>query len=271
MKNLLTVFLIISLLTGTYSCQEQHKVELLPNAEKEYTIIKSNPWERKKEDVFSFDYEQIKKWSKSIKEVQKRVKTNKDSEEFEYALYVNEKGKIDKVKPLKSSYPDIDQFLVEQMSNWQMVPHIKNGKPHKYRIDLNFTVWKNRKGIMNVINSNFPIIDDYNGEDFITYTDKMPAPVGGIKGIQEKIHYPEIAKRAGIEGRVYVKAYIDKNGNVAAAQIIKGIGSGCDESAIEAVKKTKFIPASWKEQPVGAQVAIPILFKLDSKEEQNKK
>lgn len=264
MKKIITVFLIISLLTGTYSCQQKKKVVLLPNTEKEYTVIKSNPWERKKEDVFSFDFDVIKKWSKAIKEVQKRIKTDKDSEDFEYALYVNESGQIDKVKPLKSSFPEIDQFLAEQMGNWQMETHIVNGKPHKYRIDLNFTVWKNRKGIMNVINANFPIIDNYEGEDFITVADKMPIPIGGIRAIQEKIHYPEIAKRAGIEGRVYVKAFIDKEGNVAAAQIIKGIGAGCDESAIKAVKETKFIPASSKGKKVGAQVAVPIQFKLGS-------
>jgi protein TonB len=267
MKSIITVFLIVSLLTGTYSCQQRKKVELLQNKEKDYTIIKSNPWDKKKEDVFSFDFDVIKKWSNAIKKVQQMVKTDKDHEDFEYALYVNENGEIDKIKPLKSSFPEIDQFLAEQMSDWQMVTYIKNGKPHKYRIDLNFTIWKNKKGIMDVINSNFPIIDTYEGEDFITYTDNMPAPIGGIRTIQEKIHYPKTAEENGVEGRVYVKAYIDKNGNVAAAQIIKGIGSGCDEAAIKAVKETKFIPASNKNGPIGAQVAIPILFKLDSKKE----
>jgi len=265
MKKLISIFLALSLLTGTYSCQERSKVELIPNTEKEYTIIKSNPWEREKADVFSFEFEQIKEWSETVKDIQKRLKITGDSEEFEYAIYVNEQGKIDKVKPLVSSNPEIDKLIAEQMSDWQMVRHIKNGKPHKYRIDFNFTIWKNKKGIMNVINSNFPIIDDYNGEDFITYTDKMPAPIGGIKGIQEKIVYPAKAKEKGVEGRVYVKALIDKEGNVAAAQIIKGIGEGCDESAIEAVKQTKFIPATLKGKPIGAQVAVPILFKLDSK------
>lgn len=260
------MFLIILLLTGTFSCQQKKRVELLPNKEKEYTIIKSNPWEKKNEDVFSFDFKQIKKWSNAFKEVQKRVKTNNASEEFEYALYVNEKGRIDKVKPVKSSYPDMDKFLAEEMSDWQMVTHFENNKPHKYRLDLNFTIWKNKKGIMNVINSNFPIIDNYNGEEFITKTDKMPEPIGGLKSIQEKIHYPEIAKRAGIEGRVFIKAFVDNEGNVAAAQVIKGIGSGCDESALEAAKRTKFIPASWKGKIVGAQVVIPILFKLEPSE-----
>lgn len=259
--------IVIVMILFVYSCQEKNKVELMPNAEMEYTIIESKPWEREKSDVFSFEYDQIKKWSEAIREVQKNIKIEDDSEDFEYALYINEMGKIDKIKPLKSSNPEIDQFLAEEMNNWQMVKHLENETPHKYRIDLNFTIWKNKEGIMNVINSNFPIIDDYKGEDFITYTDKMPEPINGVKGIQEKIVYPKDAKKQGVEGRVYIKAYISKEGNVVTAQVMKGIGSGCDEAAIEAVKNTKFIPASWDGKPVGAQVAIPILFKLSNAEE----
>jgi len=141
--------MVIVMILFVYSCQEKNKVELMPNAEMEYTIIKSKPWEREKSDVFSFEYDQIKKWSEAIREVQKNIKIKDDSEEFEYALYVNEKGKIDKIKPLKSSNPEIDQFFAEEMNNWQMVKHLENETPHKYQIDLNFTIWKNKEGIMN--------------------------------------------------------------------------------------------------------------------------
>ena len=52
----------------------------------------------------------------------------------------------------------------------------------------------------------------------------MPEPIGGMFAIQEKIKYPEIAKRAGIEGKVIIQAFIDENGNVVQAKVIKGIG-----------------------------------------------
>ena len=38
---------------------------------------------------------------------------------------------------------------------------------------------------------------------------------------KSKINYPEIAKRAGIEGKVIIQAFIDENGNVAHAKILK--------------------------------------------------
>jgi protein TonB len=80
--------------------------------------------------------------------------------------------------------------------------------------------------------------------------------------IQEKITYPEIAKRAGIQGKVIIQAFIDENGNVVHAKVLTGIGGGCDEMALDAVKQTKFNPGRQNGKPVKVQVTIPIVFKL---------
>ncbi|MBL1211845.1 MAG: energy transducer TonB [Ignavibacteriae bacterium] len=97
---------------------------------------------------------------------------------------------------------------------------------------------------------------------FFIAVEEMPSPIGGIAAIQKSIVYPEIARRAAIQGRVFVKAYVDKNGKVHKVEIIKGIGGGCDEAALEAVKKVKFNPGKQRGKPVPVQVSIPILFKL---------
>lgn len=99
--------------------------------------------------------------------------------------------------------------------------------------------------------------------DFFVAVEEMPNPIGGIAAIQQKIIYPEIAKRAGVQGRVYVKAFVDEAGVVRKAEVIKGIGAGCDEAAIDAVLKTKFTPGRQRGQAVKVQVSIPILFKLN--------
>ena len=99
--------------------------------------------------------------------------------------------------------------------------------------------------------------------DFFVAVEEMPNPIGGIAAIQQKIIYPEIAKRAGVQGRVYVKAFVDEAGVVRKAEVIKGIGAGCDEAAVEAVLKTKFTPGRQRGQAVKVQVSIPILFKLN--------
>ena len=48
------------------------------------------------------------------------------------------------------------------------------------------------------------------------------------------------------------------------AKVLNGIGGGCDEMAVDAVKKTKFNPGTQNGKPVKVQVTIPIVFKLDS-------
>ncbi len=98
--------------------------------------------------------------------------------------------------------------------------------------------------------------------EFFIAVEEQPEPIGGIGGIQSRIVYPEIAKRAGVQGRVYVQAFVNENGDVAKVQLIKGIGAGCDEAAMDAVRQTKFKPGKQRGKPVRVQVAIPIVFKL---------
>ncbi len=97
---------------------------------------------------------------------------------------------------------------------------------------------------------------------YFVAVEEMPEPIGGIGEIQKKIVYPEIAKRAGVEGKVYVLAFVDESGTVTDAKIIKGIGAGCDEAALDAVKKTKFKPGKQRGKAVKVQVSIPVVFKL---------
>ncbi len=109
------------------------------------------------------------------------------------------------------------------------------------------------------------IEENDNTEDFIfiPVAEVMPEPIGGIQAIQKKIVYPELAVKAGIQGKVFVKAFVDEKGNVIKTEIIKGIGVGCDEAAIAAIMKTKFKPGKQRGKPVKVQVSIPIFFKLN--------
>ena len=92
---------------------------------------------------------------------------------------------------------------------------------------------------------------------FIPY-DEPPVPLTPIRP-----KYPEIAQEAGIEGTVFIQAFIDKKGRVIETTIIKGIpNTGLDEAAIEAIRKTRFRPAKQRERAVGVWISIPVNFKL---------
>jgi protein TonB len=97
---------------------------------------------------------------------------------------------------------------------------------------------------------------------YFVAVEEMPEPIGGIQGIQSKIVYSEIAKRAGVEGKVYVLAFVDEKGNVTKTMVQKGLGAGLDEAAENAIKQTRFKPGKQRGVPVKVQVMIPIVFKL---------
>ncbi len=110
--------------------------------------------------------------------------------------------------------------------------------------------------------SAFPAFTQEGENEYLPAAEEMPTPVGGLKALYSKITYPEIARQSGIEGKVYVIAFVNENGEVDDVKILKGIGGGCDEAAIKAVKATRFTPGKAKGHPVKVKVALPIIFKL---------
>jgi len=91
----------------------------------------------------------------------------------------------------------------------------------------------------------------------------MPEPIGGWNTIYRKLVYPVEAKEKKIEGIVKIRAFIEKNGEVSSAQVIEGIGYGCDENARLSVYYTRFKPGLQKGKRIKVQMTIPIEFKLD--------
>lgn len=98
--------------------------------------------------------------------------------------------------------------------------------------------------------------------EIFVIVEQMPELIGGLAAIQKKIKYPEIAKKAGVEGRVIVQFVVDEEGSVQDPQVVRGIGAGCDEEAIRAVKQAKFEPGKQRGKSVKVKMSLPITFKL---------
>ncbi|HXG37793.1 MAG TPA: energy transducer TonB [Bacteroidota bacterium] len=99
-------------------------------------------------------------------------------------------------------------------------------------------------------------------EEYFMAVEEMPQLVGGMTALMKNLEYPELAVRAGIQGRVYILAFVNEQGDVVRAEVLKGIGGGCDEAALAAVKKAKFIPGKQRGKPVKTRISIPVEFKL---------
>lgn len=99
--------------------------------------------------------------------------------------------------------------------------------------------------------------------EFFIAVEQMPTIIGGTDALYSILEYPDLARRAGIEGRVIVQFIIDEEGNVIDPYIIRGVGAGLDEAALRAVSQLKFEPGRQRGRAVRVQYTIPVTFRLD--------
>jgi len=74
--------------------------------------------------------------------------------------------------------------------------------------------------------------------------------------------YPELARKAEVEGTVMVMATIDESGNVMSAWIANTSAEVLNKSALDAAYKFKFTPAKQRDIAVKATISIPFRFSL---------
>ncbi len=106
------------------------------------------------------------------------------------------------------------------------------------------------------INQDIRVDEDPDIDAFIP-VEKYPAAVKMIQPI-----YPEIAKRAGVEGKVYVKALIDREGKVKKAIIYKSDAEVFNQPSLDATYQWIFTPAIMNNGPVPVWVVVPYNFQL---------
>ena len=106
------------------------------------------------------------------------------------------------------------------------------------------------------IEQDLKIDDEAPPPDFVPY-EKEPTV---IKRIEPK--YPDLALRAGLEGNVYVKVWVDKEGKVRKVILLKSDAPIFEDAAIGAAKQWVFTPAVMQKGPVSVWVSIPFRFRL---------
>lgn len=74
--------------------------------------------------------------------------------------------------------------------------------------------------------------------------------------------YPHRARRLGREGKVVLKLFIDPTGRLLDVTVIEAAAYGFTEAAVEAVKKSTFMPARINGQSVASRAIINIRFHL---------
>lgn len=271
MRNMKILVIIILI---ALSCKE-NKIEVI-NDELEYFQIETlNPPIGDSVIIghtFSVDMQNlIKKLNEQHNETLIMLKV-------EYTLFVDMDGRVNKIKPrtkssvtklepsqlILSNIQQLTDFLVEYFRKISLPIGYKDGQKVKYQFNIQKVYYSNKDDDSIIMDR----IKDVNTDEvkksdlFLIDVDYKSEPIGGIQSIIQNIKYPEIAKRAGIQGKVLVRAYIDEKGNVVDVKILKSAHEALDSAAVNAVLKTKFKPGMLRGETVKTQVAIPIVFTL---------
>lgn len=115
------------------------------------------------------------------------------------------------------------------------------------------------------------IYKDKHSEVF-DVVENMPSPEGGKEGwneyLSENIVYPSEAKAKRIEGTVYVEFIVNADGTIGNVEVLRGIGGGCDEEALKAVRNSPtWESGTQRGKKVNVKMRLPIRFALDKEEQ----
>jgi protein TonB len=74
--------------------------------------------------------------------------------------------------------------------------------------------------------------------------------------------YPDLPRRAGVEGTVELEVSIDASGRVTDVEVLRGLPMGLSDAAVEAVRKWTWKPARSPSGPVASRRTVRIRFTL---------
>jgi protein TonB len=96
---------------------------------------------------------------------------------------------------------------------------------------------------------------------------------GGLRHVGGSVSMPEVlysvepefseeARKAKTSGDVSVYLWVDERGNPTHVRVVRGMGMGLDEKAIEAVKQYRFKPAMENGKPVAVEMYVVVNFQI---------
>jgi TonB family protein len=119
--------------------------------------------------------------------------------------------------------------------------------------------------IINQGNTNSSDVNSDDGGGVVLNPDVGPSFPGGSGAmdayIAKKKVYPLIAFQNEIKGTVMVKFVVERDGKIGGIRVVRGLGYGCDEAAIDLIRgMPKWIPGQKGGAGVRCSVTLPISF-----------
>ena len=153
---------------------------------------------------------------------------------------VDTQGKIAILRVVKSLGYGLDQRATGAVLDWKFVPAIRSGVPVKAiaQIDVEFKL---------------PPAHVFRIGGGVT----APSVISRVEP-----QYSDEARNARYQGTVVLEVTIKKDGTAEIVRVVRSIGFGLDENAVEAIKQWRFKPGMRNGVPVDVSVNVEVNFNL---------
>ena len=258
MKTRAIILLLLLLLPLVPAmAQEQEEFEAIP-----MTYQKKNP------SFNGGDANDFSKWVNEHKNYPEEAKKAGIEGRVTTQFTITKEGKLINVRILRGIHPLLDEEAIRVIESAPQIwkPGERKGEP----IDVTYT---------------FPVIFKLTDEEraqvdsvpFVAFDygvkERKPSFNNGgyfefAKWIREHLVYPEEAKKAGLEGRVYVSVIIDGKGKLVNPVVYRSTNTIFEEEALRVIKSA---PDKWKPglnakgEPMALSLLIPVNFNLPNK------
>lgn len=165
-------------------------------------------------------------------------------------------GKDGAVQSARRLNRQVDERLadaaVEAVKQWVYQPTLLNGEPVEVMTDVevNFTLAEKSAAAPAAQIGLFRVGDGVSA----------PRPVYKVEP-----EYSEQARAAGYQGTVLLETEIDEAGTPLNIKVLRSLGMGLDEKAVEALSKWKFAPGQKDGKPVRVNARVEMVFRLSAK------
>lgn len=105
--------------------------------------------------------------------------------------------------------------------------------------------------------------------EVFTIVEESAAPKDGIeefyKFVAQNMKYPQSARTAKTEGKLFVEFVVNTNGSLSDFKIVKGLSSDCEQEAIRILTLSPpWNPGKQRGQAVKQRMVMPFIFSLQS-------
>lgn len=201
--------------------------------------------------------------------------TNKKEGTVKVGFTVMQDGKKTNYRIVESVDPELDKEALRLCKLIMYYPAVRSSKNiiQDVVVPVKFNIKKYER---NCKQKGFDEYEAYSVQvdtSLIIYSTKMlsysPLPVFKDPGmtfskfIIENMEYPETAFKQNISGEVTLSFVVETSGRISNIEVVKPLGGGCTEEAIDLLKQIRWKPGIYKDQAVRSFMNASISFNLN--------